>query len=54
LRDPFASNIEAFPWFNLQTSKDFEEGEREKRKGSSPRFGNCRDGEMIEEREGGG
>jgi hypothetical protein len=54
LGDPFASNLEAFPWFNLQTSKDFEEGEREKREGSSPRFGNCRGGEMIEEREGGG
>jgi hypothetical protein len=33
---------------------DFEEGEREKREGSSPRFGNCGGGEMIEEREGGG
>jgi hypothetical protein len=35
---------------------DFEEGEREKRDGSSPWFGNYRGGEMIEEREreGGG
>jgi hypothetical protein len=33
---------------------DFEEGEREKREGSSPRLGNCRGGEMIEEREEGG
>jgi hypothetical protein len=30
---------------------DFEEGEREEREGSSPRFGRERAGEMIEERE---
>jgi hypothetical protein len=30
LGDPFASNLEAFPWLNLQISMDFERGEREK------------------------
>jgi hypothetical protein len=34
---------------NLQTSKDFERGEREK-KGGVPRFGRMNAGEMIEER----
>jgi hypothetical protein len=53
LGDPFASNLEAFPWFNLQISKDFERGEREK-EGCSPRFGREKAGEMIEEREGEG
>jgi hypothetical protein len=33
LGDPFASNLEAFPWFNLQTTMDFERGEEEKREG---------------------
>jgi hypothetical protein len=33
LGDPFASNLDAFPWFNLQTTMDFERGEREKREG---------------------
>jgi hypothetical protein len=51
LGDPFASNLEAFPWFNLQISMGFEIGEREKKEGSSPRFGRMRAGEMIEVRE---
>jgi SOS-response transcriptional repressor LexA len=50
LGDPFASNLEAFAWLNLQTSKDFERGEREKKEGV-PRFGRVNAGEMIEERE---
>jgi hypothetical protein len=39
LGDTFASNLEAFPWLNLQTSMDFERGEREKEKGECSRFG---------------
>jgi hypothetical protein len=31
LGDPFPSNLEAFPWFNLQITMDFERGESEKR-----------------------
>jgi hypothetical protein len=31
LEDPFASNLEAFPWFNLQTTMDFERGEGERK-----------------------
>jgi hypothetical protein len=33
LGDPFASNLEAFPCFNLQTTMDFERNEGEKREG---------------------
>jgi hypothetical protein len=33
LGDPFASKLEASPWFNLQTTMDFERGEVEKREG---------------------
>jgi hypothetical protein len=31
LGDPFPSYLEAFPWFNLQITMDFERGESEKR-----------------------
>jgi hypothetical protein len=33
LRDPFASNFEAFPWFNLQITMGFEGDEGGKREG---------------------
>jgi hypothetical protein len=36
--DPFASNLEIFPWFNLQISMGFERGERREREGL-PRVG---------------
>jgi hypothetical protein len=39
LGDPFASNIEAIPWLNLQTSMYFERGKREKKGGGAPWFG---------------
>jgi hypothetical protein len=52
--DPFASNLEPFPWLNLQISM----GERkveEGRRGRPSRFGRgVTPGEMIEEREGRG
>jgi hypothetical protein len=33
LGDPFASKLEAFPSFNLQTTMDFERDEGEKKEG---------------------
>jgi hypothetical protein len=38
LGDPFASNLEPFPWLNLQISKGVERGEREEKEGL-PQFG---------------
>jgi hypothetical protein len=38
LGDPFPSNLEAFPWFNLQITMDFERGESEKREERCSRF----------------
>jgi hypothetical protein len=38
LGDPFASNLEAFPWLNLQINMDFERGEREEIEERSSRF----------------
>jgi hypothetical protein len=33
LRDPFASNLECFPWLKLQISIGVERGEREEKRG---------------------
>jgi hypothetical protein len=52
LGDPFPSNLEAFPWFKLQITMDFERDERGKREGRSFTVWQGRAGEMIEEREG--
>jgi hypothetical protein len=38
LRDPFPSNLEAFPWFKLQITMDFERGESEKREERCSQF----------------
>jgi hypothetical protein len=38
LGDPFPSNLEAFSWFNLQITMDFERGEREKMEERCSRF----------------
>jgi hypothetical protein len=54
LGDPFASNLEPFSWLNLQISKGVDRGEREEKKGRCFMVRNCRGGEMIDEREGGG
>jgi hypothetical protein len=52
LGDSFASNIEAFPWLNLQISMGVDRGEREEKEGRSFTVWQGRAGEMIEEREG--
>jgi hypothetical protein len=52
LGDPFASNLEAFPWLNIQISMGVDRGEREEKEGRSFTVWQGRAGEMIEEREG--
>jgi hypothetical protein len=39
LGDPFASNLEAFPWLNLQISMGVDRVEREEKGGRASRFG---------------
>jgi hypothetical protein len=50
LGDPFASNLEDFPWLNLQISMSFERGRRRERRWST-RFGQDESWWIIEERE---
>jgi hypothetical protein len=54
LEDPFAFNLEPFPWLKLQISMDVERGERGKKEEASTVWKGVRPGEMIEEREGRG
>jgi hypothetical protein len=49
---PFASNLETFPWLNLQISMGVDRGEREEKEGRSFTVWQGRASEMIEEREG--
>jgi hypothetical protein len=52
LGDPFASNLEIFPWLNLQISMGVDRGEGEEKEGRGFTVWQGRAGEMIEEREG--
>jgi hypothetical protein len=42
LGDPFASNLEAFPWFNLQITMDLERGEEEVKEGRNFTVWDCK------------